>query len=97
MRIVSRIFIENLLFLKWSVWPFAGTLTGTHMPCQSGPGSNGNKGVLHTSKISITGFLPSDAVLCNTLDTYFRGGLWYNQCILSPVDNVSLNIRFGLC
>ena len=39
-----------------------GTLTGTTIPCQSGPGSNGNEGILHTPQTSKTRALPSDAV-----------------------------------
>ena len=32
------------------MWPIDGNLTDTTTPGQSGPGSNGNKGVFHTSR-----------------------------------------------
>ena len=38
-------------------------------PCHSGPGSNGNGGVLHISQSSSTGAAPSDTVSCHTQDT----------------------------
>ena len=38
---------------------------------QSGLRSNGNEGSLHSSQISRTGALQSDAVLCDTQDTPF--------------------------
>ena len=39
-----------------------GTLIGTTSLGQSGPGGNGNEGVLHTSQILRTEASPSDAV-----------------------------------
>ena len=39
-----------------------GPLTGTTTPGQSGPGSYGSKGELHTPQRTINGALPSDAV-----------------------------------
>ena len=36
---------------------------------QSGPGSNGNEGVLHIPQSSRTGASPSDAIECHTEDT----------------------------
>ena len=33
--------------LNSSIWPIAGTLTGTNTPGQIGPVSKGNEGVLH--------------------------------------------------
>ena len=38
-----------------------------------GPGSNGNKGVLHTPQISKTGASQPDAVQRHTQDTHFGG------------------------
>ena len=38
---------------------------------QSGPGNNGNEGVLHASKSSKTGTLSTDAVKRYRQDTYF--------------------------
>ena len=40
---------------------------------QSGPGSNDNEGVLHTTQIFRTGASSSDAVQCHTKDTPFLG------------------------
>ena len=37
---------------------------------QSGPGSNGNEGVLHIPQISRTESSPSVAVYCHTQDTF---------------------------
>ena len=45
-----------------SIWLKYGTLTGTTIPIQSRPGSNGNKVVLQTPQISKTGTSPPDAV-----------------------------------
>ena len=39
-----------------SIWPIDGTLTGTMIPDQSGPGNNENEGLLF-----ITGVSPADA------------------------------------
>ena len=50
---------------KWwnsSIWPIVGTLTGTTNLGKIGPGSNGNKGVLHILQSSWIRALPSDAV-----------------------------------
>ena len=38
------------------------TLSGTIIPSQSGPGSNGNKSLLHTGRSVKTGALPLYAV-----------------------------------
>ena len=46
------------------------TFTGTTTLSQSGPGSNGNEGVLHTSQIFRTRTLPLDSVLCYIQDHY---------------------------
>ena len=44
-----------------NVWPIDRTLSGTTTPGQSGPGSNGNKGVLCIPQSScITGASPVD-------------------------------------
>ena len=40
-------------------------------PGQSGPGSNYNEEVLHTSKNLITGASPSNTVLCHTWNTKY--------------------------
>ena len=44
-----------------SIWPIVRALSGTTTPSQSGPGNDGNEGVLHISQSSsITGTSPSD-------------------------------------
>ena len=47
-----------------SIWPIDRTLSVATTQGQSGPGSDGNEGVLHTSQSSrITGTLPSDCLV----------------------------------
>ena len=47
-----------------SIWPIDRTLSGATTPGQSGPGSDGNKGVLHIPQSSsITGTSPSDCLV----------------------------------
>ena len=47
-----------------SIWPIDGTLSGAITLGQSGPGSNGNKGVLHIPQSSsITRVSPSDCLV----------------------------------
>ena len=49
-------------------------LSGATTPAQSGPGRNGNEGVIHTPQSSsITGTLPSNC-LYHIQDTHFGGG-----------------------
>ena len=44
-----------------SIWPLDSALSGATIPGQSGPGSDGNEGVLRIPKSSIiTGASPSD-------------------------------------
>ena len=55
---------NTLLFINscFSIQPIDGTLTGTTTPGQSGPGSNGDEGVLHIPQTSKTGTSPSGHV-----------------------------------
>ena len=47
-----------------SIWPINRTLSGTTIPGQSEPGSDGNKGVLHIPQsYSITEDSPSDCLI----------------------------------
>ena len=47
-----------------SIWPINRTLSGVTTPGQSGPESDGNKGVLCVPQnSSITGALPSDCLV----------------------------------
>ena len=57
----------------------------------SGPGSNVSEGELHTSRISITGASPSDAVQCHNKNTLFLERVLplcreYSPHILSSTD-----------
>ena len=52
-----------------SIWPIDGTQTSINNPGWSGPGNNGNKEVFHSSPISRTETLPSDAVSSQTQNT----------------------------
>ena len=46
------------------IWPLHMTLSGATIPCQSGPGCNGNKEVLHINQSSsITRVSPSDCFM----------------------------------
>ena len=57
--------IQFSITLKFSfIWPIDRTLSGTTTPIQSGPGSNGNEGMLCIPQSSsFTGTLPSDGVV----------------------------------
>ena len=59
---ISSISIKYEWFLNISIWPINEILTSTTTPDQSGPGSNGNKRVLHTPQSPKTGASPSDAI-----------------------------------
>ena len=49
---------------KISIWPIDKTLSDASTSCQSGPGSNGNEGVLRIPQSSnITGASPSDCLM----------------------------------
>ena len=82
---------------------------GTTTMGQSGPGSNDNEGVLHTSEISRTRISSLDAVQHHIQDTTFGGGLLicrgYSQRILSladksrflrKVDKLDLVVFYGI-
>ena len=49
-------------YTVYSIWRIDRTLSGTTTTGQSGPGSNGNKGVLCISQISKAGAWPSDSL-----------------------------------
>ena len=46
-----------------SIWPIDMTLSGATTQGQSGPGSNGNQGVLHIPQSSKIGASPFDALV----------------------------------
>ena len=56
-----------------TIWLLDRTLSGATTPSQSGPGSNGNEGILHISQNSRIGVSPSDGFVPypdNTLGSY---------------------------
>ena len=55
-------------FLNRSILPVDGSIISTTTPSQSGPGINGNEGVLHTPEISTSGASSSVVVKCHTQD-----------------------------
>ena len=61
-------------FLNQSFWPLNKTLTGVTMPCQSGPGINGNEGVVYIPQISRTEALTSDAYQGHSVWVQSGGG-----------------------
>ena len=70
------------------IWPIVRTLSGVTTPSQSGPGSDGNKGVLHIPQSSfINGASSSDCLVTYNQDTHW-GSLPPLQrcswCILQP-------------
>ena len=59
-----------------SIWFIDRTLSGATTPGQSGPGSEGNEGLLHiTQKTSITGTSPSDYLASHLGHSLEGGGL----------------------
>ena len=67
---ISCLFVD---MSNHSIWPIDRTLLGATTPGQSGPGSNGNKGVLRIPQSSsITGTSPSDC-LVSYPDTHWGG------------------------
>ena len=58
---INRLFPHSLNVS--SIFPIDRTLSGVTIPVQSGPGSNGNAGVLHIPQSSRTGFLSSGSLM----------------------------------
>ena len=76
------------------IWPIGRALSGVTTPYQSGPGSNGNEGVLCIPQgSSITGPSPSDC-LVSYQDIHWEGGS-YHLCI-DPVGVFYSHSRLGL-
>ena len=59
--LVSHLFVNKLY------WPIDRTLSGASTPSHSGPGSNGNEGLLNIHQISKVG-----ASLSDCLESYTR-------------------------
>ena len=79
------------LTFKLFIWSIDEVLTGNTTLDQSGPGSNGNEGVLNAPKIFRIGMSPSDVVSNHSWDSSIRGRVLthrrkYSQCILSPAN-----------
>ena len=73
-----------------SIWPTDRTLLGATTPGQSGPGSDGNEGLLRIlQSSSITGTSPSGCLVSYTGHSLRGGGLTLQQrsnwCILQPL------------
>ena len=51
------------LYTVCSIWPIGRTQSGVTTPDRSGPGSNGNEGVLHIHQISKDRVSPSDSLM----------------------------------
>ena len=70
-----------------SIWPINRTLSGATTQAQSGPGSNGNVGVLHILQSSSITRPHHQIVQCHIHDTHW-GSLTplhrCSQCILQP-------------
>ena len=66
--------LQTVKLLNSSIWLIDGTLTGTTILGQSGPGTNDNKGVLHIPQSSITGTLLSDSLVSYSGHVVVGGG-----------------------
>ena len=84
----------------WSIWHIDETLSGATTPGQSGPWSDGNRGVLCISQSSsITGALSSDSLF-----SYYQNSRWWSltslqrfgRCILQPQMTEPMNSLFKL-
>ena len=64
------------LYIVYYIWPIDRTLSGAISPRQSGPGSNGNGGLLHILHISKARTSPSDCLVLYQ-DARLGGGWSY--------------------
>ena len=78
--------MEYELFLNSSILPIVGDLTGTTTLDQSGPGSNGNEGVLQTSQISRTEASPPTRCILIPFTGHFLLGV-LSICILADEED----------
>ena len=62
--------------LNSSIWPIDRTLSGATTLGQSGPGSNGNKEVLHIHQISKAGASPLDGLMLYLGHSLMGAGLY---------------------
>ena len=61
---ISHLFTLSLNVKQFSIWPIDRTLSGATTPRQSGPGSDGNEGVLCIPQsYCITRALPADCLM----------------------------------
>ena len=82
-----------------SIWPIDKTLSGATTPGQSGPGRNGNEGVLHIPQSSsMTETSPSDCLV--SYPGHLGGGLTplqrWSQCILQLSNYLISKIITGM-
>ena len=68
-NLTSDICLHTVKWLNSSTWTRDGILIGTTTLSLSGPGSNGNEGVLHIPQSSKTEAFTLDSVKCHTQDT----------------------------
>ena len=74
----------SLELYAYTIWPIDWTLSGATTPDQSGPGSDGNEGVLRIPKSSsITEASPSDCLV-----SYLGHSLWGGSCFSEEMPSV---------
>ena len=77
-----------------SIWPIDRTLSGATTPGQSGPGSDGNEGVLRISQSSsIAGTSPSDCLVSypgHSLEESYSFAEMQSVYSVAPVDWVTI-------
>ena len=77
--------------------PYIGPLSGATIPVQSGPGSDGNEGVLRIPQSSsIDGAAPS-VCLVSYLGHSLAGGVFYSSSRLGKADTSFYAYKSGLC
>ena len=80
-----------------SIWPIDGTLTGTINRSQSGPGSNGNQGVLNYPLSSRAETSPSDCFMSypgHSLEVSYIYGERQLMHSAAPANDILLKIDF---
>ena len=82
-----------------SIWPIDRTLSGAITPGQSGPGSDGNKGVLRISQSTgVTGASPSDCLVTypgHSLEESYPSAEMQSVYFTAPTDWATVNLNFG--
>ena len=78
-------------WLNSSIWTIDGTQTGTTTLGQSGLGSNGYEGVIHTPQSSRTGVSPSLTVYCHIQDIRQRWVVMQLMYSTAPANWTAIN------